>query len=105
LAFIRTFGPVEERVHKQLERCVEAGNAPYAVLCADNHLGYSQPIGAAIAYRDFISPSGVGYDIGCGNYAVQTPLKVANIKINEVMDEITNIISFGIGRRNKKTSR
>ena len=33
---------------------------------ADNHLGYSMPIGGVAAYREMISPSGVGYDIGCG---------------------------------------
>src|SRR5688572_17094039 len=62
---IKTFGPIDERAFAQLVRCAEAGDAPHAVLCADHHVGYAQPIGGAIAYRDYVSPSGVGYDIGC----------------------------------------
>ena len=62
---IKTFGPVDERSLKQLERCMEAGDAEHGVLCADHHPGYSQPIGGAVAYEDYVSPSGVGYDIGC----------------------------------------
>ena len=68
---IKTFGPVDERSLKQLERCMAAGEADYGVLCADHHPGYSQPIGGAVAYEGYVSPSGVGYDIGCGNKAVQ----------------------------------
>ena len=44
---------------------MSAGDAEYGVLCADHHPGYSQPIGGAIAYEGYVSPSGVGYDIGC----------------------------------------
>jgi tRNA-splicing ligase RtcB len=62
---IKTFGSVDERSLKQLERCMEAGDAQFGVLCADHHPGYSQPIGGGIAYEGYVSPSGVGYDIGC----------------------------------------
>jgi tRNA-splicing ligase RtcB len=62
---IKTFGPVDERSRKQLETCMKAGDADFGVLCADHHPGYSQPIGGAIAYEGYISPSGVGYDIAC----------------------------------------
>lgn len=30
---------------------------------ADHHKGYAVPIGGVVAYRDAISPSGVGYHI------------------------------------------
>jgi tRNA-splicing ligase RtcB (3'-phosphate/5'-hydroxy nucleic acid ligase) len=30
------------------------------------------PIGGVVAYEDSISPSGVGFDIACGNKAVLT---------------------------------
>jgi tRNA-splicing ligase RtcB len=62
---IKTFGPVDGRSRKQLETCMKAGDAEFGVLCADHHPGYSQPIGGAIAYEGYISPSGVGYDIAC----------------------------------------
>ncbi|MDQ3933101.1 MAG: RtcB family protein [Actinomycetota bacterium] len=65
MARVKTFGGVDERSLQQLERCMETGDAEFGVLCADHHPGYSQPIGGAIAYPDHVSPSGVGYDIGC----------------------------------------
>src|SRR6266540_2084529 len=62
---IKTFGDVDERSLQQLERCMQAGDAEFGILCADHHPGYSQPIGGGIAYEGYVSPSGVGYDIGC----------------------------------------
>jgi len=62
---IKTFGSVDERSLQQLRRCMEAGDAEFGVLCADHHPGYSQPIGGGIAYEGYVSPSGVGFDIGC----------------------------------------
>lgn len=95
---IKSFGPVDERAREQLERC--ATNAVFAVLCADHHAGYSQPIGGAVAYTEHISPSGVGYDIGCGNKAVRTNLRASEVDVAKVMDEITAQIGFGVGRPN-----
>lgn len=98
---IKTFGSVDERSLKQLERCMAAGDAEYGVLCADHHPGYSQPIGGAVAYEGHLSPSGVGYDIGCGNKAVQTELTRTDLNrlggVHRVMDEITRRVSFGMG--------
>jgi tRNA-splicing ligase RtcB (3'-phosphate/5'-hydroxy nucleic acid ligase) len=95
---IKTFGPVDERALQQLERCAQKGEA--AVLCADHHVGYSQPIGGAIAYEHHISPSGVGYDIACGNKAVLTDLMADEVDVPEVMDAIVEQIGFGVGRPN-----
>jgi tRNA-splicing ligase RtcB len=60
------FGSADERTIAQIERCTEAEEGSISVLCADNHLGYSMPIGGVVAYRNFVSPSGVGFDIACG---------------------------------------
>jgi tRNA-splicing ligase RtcB (3'-phosphate/5'-hydroxy nucleic acid ligase) len=98
---IKTFGPLDERSLKQLERCMEAGDAEFGVLCADHHPGYSQPIGGGIAYEGYVSPSGVGYDIGCGNKAARTDLTQADLDslggVERIMREITRRISFGMG--------
>jgi tRNA-splicing ligase RtcB (3'-phosphate/5'-hydroxy nucleic acid ligase) len=98
---VKTFGLVDERSLRQLERCMEAGDAELGVLCADHHPGYSQPIGGAIAYEGYVSPSGVGYDIGCGNKAARTELLRADIDalggVERIMGEITRRISFGMG--------
>jgi tRNA-splicing ligase RtcB len=80
---------------------MEAGDSAFGVLCADHHPGYSQPIGGGIAYEGYVSPSGVGYDIGCGNKAVQTELTEADLDalggVESIMREITRRISFGMG--------
>jgi tRNA-splicing ligase RtcB len=98
---IKTFGSVDERSLEQLERCMQAGDAEFGVLCADHHPGYSQPIGGGIAYEGYVSPSGVGYDIGCGNKAARTDLTRADLHalggVDKLMGEITRRISFGMG--------
>jgi tRNA-splicing ligase RtcB (3'-phosphate/5'-hydroxy nucleic acid ligase) len=98
---IKTFGTVDDRSLQQLERCMTAGDAEFGVLCADHHPGYSQPIGGGIAYEGYISPSGVGYDIGCGNKAARTNLTRDDLDalggVEPIMREITNRISFGMG--------
>src|SRR6201996_8116155 len=98
---VKTFGDVDARSLEQLERCMSAGDAEFGVLCADHHPGYSQPIGGAVAYEGHISPSGVGYDIGCGNKAVRTELTRADLEtlggVEAVMDEIVRRVSFGMG--------
>lgn len=93
-------GDVDARAVQQLVRCADEGNALAAAICADGHVGYSQPIGGVVAYRDQISPSGVGYDIGCGNKAVKTSLLAEEVDIPRAMDEIVARISFGMGRNN-----
>lgn len=97
-SIVKFFGEHEAKVVQQFERCLIEGSR--GVLCADAHFGYSQPVGAAVAYRNHISPSGVGYDIGCGNKAVRTPVKASDVDVPRVMDEIKARISFGIGRKN-----
>jgi tRNA-splicing ligase RtcB len=98
---VKTFGPVDERSLEQLKRCMEAGDAEFGVLCADHHPGYSQPIGGGIAYEGYVSPSGVGFDIGCGNKAARTDLTRADLDarggVEKTMREITRRISFGMG--------
>jgi tRNA-splicing ligase RtcB len=101
MSTIKTFGSVDERSLNQLERCMEAGDAEFGVLCADHHPGYSQPIGGGIAYEGYVSPSGVGYDIGCGNKAARTELARSDLDalggVESIMGEIVRRISFGMG--------
>lgn len=99
---VTTFGAVDARALEQLMRCAVASAADYAVLCADHHIGYSQPIGGAIAAEHTISPSGVGYDIGCGNKAVRTNILAADVDIPAIVHAITRSVSFGMGRTNNE---
>ncbi|MGH3102841.1 MAG: RtcB family protein [Gaiellaceae bacterium] len=101
MSSIKTFGPVDQRSLDQLKRCMDAGDAEFGVLCADHHPGYSQPIGGAIAYEGYISPSGAGFDLGCGNKAARTELTRSDLEAlggtERIMGEITRRISFGMG--------
>jgi len=105
---MKIFGEHDEGTVQQLARCAAAEEGAPAVLCADGHLGYSMPIGGVVGYRDHISPSGVGYDIACGNLAIRTNLRAADLDQREyerVADAIQRRISFGMGRRNEQPIR
>lgn len=93
------FGEHDQKVIDQLQRCVDAEEGAVGVLCADGHYGYSMPVGGVVAYREHLSPAGVGFDIGCGNKAVRTPLLAEDIHsdIPGIMDEVFRRISFGMG--------
>ena len=75
-------------------------NVRAAVLMPDGHYGYGVPIGGVIAYEDAISPSGVGFDIGCGVIAIRTNLKYEDIADDRdaIADEIARQVEFGMGR-------
>ncbi|MBI5820285.1 MAG: RtcB family protein [Verrucomicrobia bacterium] len=96
------FGQHDEATLKQIETCLAAGGEK-AVLCADGHKGYAQPIGGVVAYKDKISISGVGFDIACGNLAIRTDATENAVapNIHAIMDDVVRNISFGIGRVNK----
>lgn len=94
--------PVLEDALKQIRTCLRTGVS--AALMADHHVGYSMPIGGVVAYVEALSPSGVGYDIACGNKAVRLDMHAyeARKHIQRIMDDIFSTISFGIGRRNEE---
>jgi tRNA-splicing ligase RtcB (3'-phosphate/5'-hydroxy nucleic acid ligase) len=99
---IPVFGEADEKTLKQIRTC--AKTADKVALMPDNHLGYGVPIGGVVAYRNAISPTGVGFDIGCGNKAVRLAMTGAELhpKIGRIMDEVAKTISFGVGRKNNE---
>lgn len=101
---VRVWGEPMENAVSQAVICSNYGNVVQVLLMADHHKGYSQPVGGVVVYDGQISPSGVGYDIACGNKAVRTNLLYKDIKnnISTIMDEIAKKISFGIGRNNSE---
>jgi tRNA-splicing ligase RtcB (3'-phosphate/5'-hydroxy nucleic acid ligase) len=96
--------PVDEGALNQILNCSKT--AERVAMMADHHKGYAVPIGGVVAYPDSISPSGVGYDIACGNKAVLTNLRAADVQkdISGVMDLVWDNLSFGVGRRNETTT-
>ena len=71
---MRIVGMHDERTLIQLEGVAE--HAEHVALMADGHVGYVMPIGGVAAYRNKVSPIGVGVDIACGNCAIKTDLQV-----------------------------
>lgn len=94
--------PVDESALAQIKNCARTADA--VAMMADHHKGYAVPIGGVVAYQDSISPSGVGFDIACGNKAVLIDLPASEIRANiqTIMDDIWGNLSFGIGLKNKQ---
>jgi tRNA-splicing ligase RtcB len=99
---IPVFGSADEKTLHQIRTC--ARTADKVALMPDNHLGYGVPIGGVVAYKDAISPTGVGFDIACGNKAVRVDMPGSDLRarIAKIMDDVWSIISFGIGRKNNE---
>jgi tRNA-splicing ligase RtcB (3'-phosphate/5'-hydroxy nucleic acid ligase) len=98
------FGDHEPKTLAQLADV--SSRAERTALMADGHLGYVMPIGGVAAYREQVSVVGVGFDIACGNAAIRTDLSLHgrlnfSERLGEIADEIQEIISFGIGRKNR----
>ena len=100
---IPVWGEPDEGAFRQIKNV--AKTADKVALMADNHRGYAIPIGGVVAYKNSVSPNGVGFDISCGTKAVLTNADSKDIKANikTIMDDVWNIISFGVGRRNNES--
>ena len=99
---IPIWGTPDPGAVSQIKTC--ALTADKVALMADHHKGYAVPIGGVVAYKDAISPSGVGYDIACGNKAVRVDMPGSDLRANvpRIMDEVWTTISFGVGRKNNE---
>ena len=96
----KIFGVHEEGTLRQLHDV--ASRAKYTALMADGHLGYIMPIGGVAAYDNQFSVAGVGFDIACGNAAIRTNRKLADLtNLAELADEIYHTFEFGIGKTEK----
>jgi tRNA-splicing ligase RtcB (3'-phosphate/5'-hydroxy nucleic acid ligase) len=97
---IPIWGTPDPGAVSQIKTC--AKTADKVALMADHHKGYAVPIGGVVAYKNAISPSGVGFDIACGNKAVLLDMPGSDLRprIAQIMDDVWRTISFGVGRRN-----
>lgn len=95
--------PVDDAALEQIKACSK--DAAQVALMADHHLGYAVPIGGVVAYENQVSPAGVGYDIACGNKAVQVDADVNDVRknISKIMDDVVRSITFGVGRANRQS--
>jgi len=103
---IPVWGEHDEATLGQIQRCAANEAVAAAALMADGHKGYSMPIGGVVAYRNSVSPSGVGYDISCGLKAALTDLRSEDLKrdIKRVMDQVVRTVVFGLGSKSGKVA-
>lgn len=95
--------PVDQKALDQINTVLEDDRAVAGALMADHHLGYSMPIGGVVAYENAISPSGVGFDIACGNKTVRTDMDAGELgDVKPWMRMIQKEVAFGIGRTNPR---
>jgi len=95
------FGVHDDKTLAQLSDV--ATRAERVALMADGHLGYVMPIGGVAAYDNAVSVVGVGFDIACGNAAIQTNLRIDEFSrsyLEDLANQIQRTISFGVGRSN-----
>jgi tRNA-splicing ligase RtcB len=105
---MRIFGTHDDNTREQLMQV--ARHARKVALMADGHVGYVMPIGGVAAYENAVSVAGVGFDIACGNAAVRTDASLDDLdrkpggakrELERLADEITETVSFGLGRTNR----
>jgi len=102
---ITTFGRVDSGAFEQIQNCVQVNGVIGAALMADNHKGYSAPVGSVIVVEpDMVVPAWVGYDIACGIRASRTDVQLDKLPDGFLAKFAAhiydNVVSFGIGRKN-----
>lgn len=81
---------IEQGALDQFYSAMEQDFVVRGALMPDAHQGYSLPIGAVVATKDYVLPSWVGYDIGCGMCALPTTFDAD--QVNGLSDHIMNSI-------------
>ena len=61
----------DEDTKQQFTSCYNEKFVLSASLMPDAHSGYVAPIGSVLITKDFIVPSWIGYDIGCGMITIK----------------------------------
>lgn len=89
---------------EQFDHCCNQNYVTSASLMADAHKGYVAPIGSVLITKNYIVPSWVGYDIGCGMIACKFEGVGLVDKVREnaslIYDRINKIIPMGKGKVN-----
>ena len=98
---IKIFGKnIELEAIKQFEEAMKLECNVQGVLMPDAHTGYTLPIGAVIKSKDYIFPSYVGYDIGCGMCAVKLDIDSSLVDLDRLKQTILNKIPLGSIKHN-----
>jgi tRNA-splicing ligase RtcB len=85
---------------RQFKNCYSEPYVIKASLMPDAHLGYVAPIGAVLATKDYLVPSWVGYDIGCGMTAAKLPKNILPLlrkNAQSIYEAVRSRIPMGLG--------
>lgn len=69
---------------QQWNECINHPAFRKGALMPDAHGGYDAPIGSVLALKDWVMPSWVGYDIGCGMCAL--PLAINRYELGDLQE-------------------
>lgn len=92
---------IDQATLEQFRGAMDYEHTVKGALMPDAHLGYSLPIGAAVATRGVIVPAWVGYDIGCGMCAIPTSYSRSDVVAHqaELHEAIHQEIPVGNSKR------
>lgn len=88
----------DDLAYEQFDKCCEHPAFRKGALMPDAHGGYDAPIGGVFALKDWVVPSWVGYDIGCGMCAINLGIKKENLsdyKLQELHTLIHKYVPCG----------
>lgn len=97
---------VEQGALEQIYNVASLDMAKKMAIMPDVHQGYDMPIGGVVLLDNHISPSFVGYDIGCGMCYLDTGFPVEDVFPDErekihIFDTIYDEIPMGVGGGHK----
>jgi len=95
----------DKQTLEQFENCYNEDFVLKAALMPDAHSGYVAPIGSVLVTKDYVVPSWVGYDIGCGMTAVKIKSRniLKEIKNNskQIYNQVKRDVPMGLGEEHK----
>lgn len=98
------FSEIEQEAQHQIYDNLAHDFMLKMAIMPDVHAGYDLPVGGVALLDGKISPSYVGYDIGCGMCFVRTPLKADELTseaLQNIFDSIYKVIPVGFNIRER----
>ena len=95
---------MEQEAQQQIIRVLAMPEVERLAVMPDVHSGYDLCIGGVALLRDAISPSFVGYDIGCGMCHVNTGCTAKDLGLSNVKDReklfarLQQVVPAGLGK-------
>jgi len=98
----------DKKTIEQIKSCIKYDFVLDAALMPDAHSGYVAPIGSVIVTKNYIVPSWVGYDIGCGVLVIKLTSKnlLSKVKNNSkyIFKKINQAVPLSKGVYNEITN-